>query len=154
MDMIKKISLIVLASLISLGLSAEDISEEQARQIAVQFWGDSTSSTARRAAASLLLTYQPEGSEFYVFNRPGGDGWVIVAGDNGASPTILAYSDKGSFDYNKSPDATKTFLTGYTKSIQDLRQSGISESIPSKAPKRAAIIVAPLLKTSWNQNTR
>lgn len=151
--MIKKISLIVLASLISLGLSAEDISEEQARQIAVQFWGDSTPSTARRAAASLLLTYQPEGSEFYVFNRPGGDGWVIVAGDNGASPTILAYSDKGSFDYNKSPDATKTFLTGYTKSIQDLRQSGISESIPSKAPKRAAIIVAPLLKTSWNQNT-
>ena len=153
MDMIKKISLIVLASLISLGLSAEDISEEQARQIAVQFWGDSTPSTARRAAASLLLTYQPEGSEFYVFNRPGGDGWVIVAGDNGASPTILAYSDKGSFDYNKSPDATKTILTGYTKSIQDLRQSGISESIPSKAPKRAAIIVAPLLKTSWNQNT-
>lgn len=151
--MIKKISLIVLASLISLGLCAEDISEEQARQIAVQFWGDSTPSTARRAAASLLLTYQPEGSEFYVFNRPGGDGWVIVAGDNGASPTILAYSDKGSFDYNKSPDATKTFLTGYTKSIQDLRQSGISESIPSKAPKRAAIIVAPLLKTSWNQNT-
>ena len=151
--MIKKISLIVLASLISLGLSAEDISEEQARQIAVQFWGDSTPSTARRAAASLLLTYQPEGSEFYVFNRPGGDGWVIVAGDNGASPTILAYSDKGSFDYNKSPDATKTILTGYTKSIQDLRQSGISESIPSKAPKRAAIIVAPLLKTSWNQNT-
>ncbi len=153
MDMIKKISLIVLASLISLGLSAEDISEEQARQIAVQFWGDSTPSTARRAAASLLLTYQPEGSEFYVFNRPDGDGWVIVAGDNGASPTILAYSDKGSFDYNKSPDATKTILTGYTKSIQDLRQSGISESIPSKAPKRAAIIVAPLLKTSWNQNT-
>ena len=153
MDMIKKISLIVLASLISLGLCAEDISEEQARQIAVQFWGDSTPSTARRAAASLLLTYQPEGSEFYVFNRPGGDGWVIVAGDNGASPTILAYSDKGSFDYNKSPDATKTILTGYTKSIQDLRQSGISESIPSKAPKRAAIIVAPLLKTSWNQNT-
>jgi hypothetical protein len=153
MDMIKKISLIVLASLISLGLSAEDISEEKARQIAVQFWGDSTPSTARRAAASLLLTYQPEGSEFYVFNRPGGDGWVIVAGDNGASPTILAYSDKGSFDYNKSPDATKTILTGYTKSIQDLRQSGISESIPSKAPKRAAIIVAPLLKTSWNQNT-
>ena len=151
--MIKKISLIVLASLISLGLSAEDISEEQARQIAVQFWGDSTPSTARRAAASLLLTYQPEGSEFYVFNRPSGDGWVIVAGDNGASPTILAYSDKGSFDYNKSPDATKTILTGYTKSIQDLRQSGISESIPSKAPKRAAIIVAPLLKTSWNQNT-
>lgn len=151
--MIKKISLIVLASLISLGLCAEDISEEQARQIAVQFWGDSTPSTARRAAASLLLTYQPEGSEFYVFNRPGGDGWVIVAGDNGASPTILAYSDKGSFDYNKSPDATKTILTGYTKSIQDLRQSGISESIPSKAPKRAAIIVAPLLKTSWNQNT-
>ena len=151
--MIKKISLIVLASLISLGLSAEDISEEQARQIAVQFWGDSTPSTARRAAASLLLTYQPGGSEFYVFNRPGGDGWVIVAGDNGASPTILAYSDKGSFDYNKSPDATKTILTGYTKSIQDLRQSGISESIPSKAPKRAAIIVAPLLKTSWNQNT-
>ena len=151
--MIKKISLIVLASLISLGLSAEDISEEQARQIAVQFWGDSTPSTARRAAASLLLTYQPGGSEFYVFNRPSGDGWVIVAGDNGASPTILAYSDKGSFDYNKSPDATKTILTGYTKSIQDLRQSGISESIPSKAPKRAAIIVAPLLKTSWNQNT-
>ena len=151
--MIKKISLIVLASLISLGLCAEDISEEQARQIAVQFWGDSTPSTARRAAASLLLTYQPEGSEFYVFNRPGGDGWVIVAGDNGASPTILAYSDKGSFDYNKSPDATKTILTGYTKSIQDLRQSEISESIPSKAPKRAAIIVAPLLKTSWNQNT-
>lgn len=151
--MIKKISLIVLASLISLGLCAEDISEEQARQIAVQFWGDSTPSTARRAAASLLLTYQPGGSEFYVFNRPGGDGWVIVAGDNGASPTILAYSDKGSFDYNKSPDATKTILTGYTKSIQDLRQSGISESIPSKAPKRAAIIVAPLLKTSWNQNT-
>ena len=153
MDMIKKISLIVLASLISLGLCAEDISEEQARQIAVQFWGDSTPSTARRAAASLLLTYQPGGSEFYVFNRPSGDGWVIVAGDNGASPTILAYSDKGSFDYNKSPDATKTILTGYTKSIQDLRQSGISESIPSKAPKRAAIIVAPLLKTSWNQNT-
>ena len=151
--MIKKISLIVLASLISLGLCAEDISEEQARQIAVQFWGDSTPSTARRAAASLLLTYQPGGSEFYVFNRPSGDGWVIVAGDNGASPTILAYSDKGSFDYNKSPDATKTILTGYTKSIQDLRQSGISESIPSKAPKRAAIIVAPLLKTSWNQNT-
>ena len=153
MTTMKRNLLLLLYLLMPFIIMAEDISEEQARQIAVQFWGDSTPSTARRAAASLLLTYQPEGSEFYVFNRPGGDGWVIVAGDNGASPTILAYSDKGSFDYNKSPDATKTILTGYTKSIQDLRQSGISESIPSKAPKRAAIIVAPLLKTSWNQNT-
>jgi len=155
MDMIKKISLIVLASLISLGLSAEDISEEQARQIAVQFWDESTPSTARRAAASLLLTYQPEGSEFYVFNRPGGDGWVIVAGDNGASPTILAYSDTGSFDYDKAPEAAKVLLGRYAEGIRQTRARGITRSAAAPAVIRRAAVtdeVEPLLKTRWNQN--
>lgn len=155
MDMIKKISLIVLASLISFGLSAEDISEEQARQIASGFWDESDPTAAHRAATALRLTYQPEGSEFYVFNRPGSQGWVIVAGDDTAPGSILAYSDTGSFDYDMAPEAAKVLLGRYAEGIRQTRARGITRSAAAPAVIRRAAVtdeVEPLLKTRWNQN--
>lgn len=152
----KRLHLLLWILLLPLGMMAGSINEQQARQIAEQFFTtDGSANGQRRApAAPPQLTYTSEASELYVFNQPGG-GWVIVAGDDGACSTILAYSDTGTFDYEKAPDVAKIFLRGYADGIRQLRQTGRRAAAPATTIRRAGATesMEPLLKTTWNQTT-
>jgi hypothetical protein len=61
-------------------------------------------------------------NDYYVFNRDGGQGFVIVAGDDLSTP-ILGYSDKGSFDMKKAPEALQLMLQDYQMYLDRLREN-------------------------------
>ena len=152
----KKILLTLLGLVIVTSLWASDISEEQARQIAAAFWStdtDKSNSAIRRAAAALQLAYKPEANELYVYNCPDGQGWVIVAGDDGTRRQVLAYSKTGSFDYAKAADGAKAILSQYVDEITYLRQNGSSVKRRALGYDNAPgnVVVAPLIKSEWNQ---
>ena len=159
----KQTLLIILGLVITTSLWADDLSEEQARQIAAEFWtpdndGNGSSETRRAAmrsaAAAMQLAYKSEANELYVLNKPEG-GWVIVAGDDGAPTPILAFSDTGSFDYEKAPDIAKIIIGGYADSVRKLRQTSRRAASPATTIRRAGVTesIEPLLKTTWNQTT-
>jgi len=148
----KRNLLLLLYLLMPFIVMAEDISEEQAKLIAADFLGQSSVDGSRRAAADMQLSYKTEAAELYVFNKAGG-GWVIVAGEDRARKTILAYSHTGSFDYETAPDGVKMLLEQYADGISKLRKNGLPEVKQSRRAPQGEIkpFVEPLIKTSWNQ---
>lgn len=84
--------------------------------------------------------------EYYVFNKAGDNGYVIVSGDDQTEP-ILGYTDKGTFDYEQLPPALKALLSDYTTQIATLRRQApvIRDAVPTH-PK-----VAQLMKSTWSQ---
>ena len=153
----KRNLLLLLYLLMPFIIMAEDISEEQAKLIAEQFFTTENSANGQRRApeVSPQLNYASEGGELYVFNKADGEGWVIVAGNDGAPSSILAFSDTGSFDYEKAPDAAKSILSHYAENIRGLRHTtGLRRAGPYDIfYTKMNIVVEPLLKTTWNQNT-
>ena len=92
--------------LMSQGVDAKSITANQAKAIAQQF--TSTTAKFQSTGSQLVLADVGRGlkgtNDYYVFNRAGGNGFVIVAGDDLSTP-ILGYSNTGSFDLSKAPEA-------------------------------------------------
>lgn len=99
---------------------------------------------------------------FYVFNSEDADGYVIVAADNVATP-ILGYSYSGSLDVDSMPENMRWWLSEYDREIQWAITQGIEPTADTKAEwqslsttrkaKQAEVIVSPLIKTEWSQET-
>lgn len=132
-----------------LPLQAERINEAEARLIAGQF----LSPTGTHAA---LLRSMPKSqaqeryADYYVFNQEGGEGFVIVAGDDSAYP-ILGYSHKGTIDYDHAPAQLQAWLDGYAQEIRYLRRQAPAAT---RADEEAAgyTPVQPLLgDIAWDQ---
>ena len=111
----------------------------------------------RRSAASQDQSY------YYVFNADGGQGFVIVSGDD-RTEQILGYSDRGAFDASQLPEPTANFLQSYADQIKHLDDIGYENDNPSSlsgsswhSSKKTAKqyntrhAVAPLLKCRWGQ---
>ena len=151
----KKILLTLLGLVMVTSLWADDISLPQAQQIAAGYFDEASplQGGAKRAPAVLQPVYRTEADEIYVFNNPDGNGWVIVAGEDRARKTILAYSHTGSFDYETAPDGVKMLLEQYADGISKLRKNGLPEVKHSRRAPQGEIkpYVEPLIKTSWNQ---
>jgi hypothetical protein len=129
----KFLFLMAACALFSQGVQAECITVNQAKAIAQQF----TSSSAKFMSsngASLSLAQVGRSlngaTDYYVFNRDGGKGFVIVAGDDLSTP-ILGYSDKGSFDINEAPAALQAMFKDYQNKMEWLRKN--SKDAPAKA---------------------
>ena len=86
--------------------------------------------------------------DFYVFNRQGDNGFVVVAGDDVCTP-VLAYSDQGNLDMNNLPTNAQWWLEQYQEQLSLVRQH------PEWAYRqpRLANSVSPLITTNWNQWT-
>ena len=69
-------------------------------------------------------------NDYYVFNREGGQGYVIVSGDDMTDP-VLAYSDRGSFNLNDAPEALKIMLERYQLSLDMMRKNPQATKAPS-----------------------
>lgn len=137
---------------------AQQVSVADATQRARAFWSN-PSSPARNhrvmASAQPKLAYTAQkGSAvyFYVFNNAGGEGFVIVGGDETAKQ-ILGYSFSGTFDYATMPANVKWWLSQYEN---DIRQgiANANASAQKKAPaNNTKADVADLILTKWNQNS-
>ncbi|MBO7069606.1 MAG: C10 family peptidase [Bacteroidaceae bacterium] len=141
---------------------ADDISEQQARQIAAQaisgFHGPEGkgAKAAKQVQPTLAYTMQQEGqkAELYVFNcsAEGNDGFVVVAGDDRVTSPVIGYSEKGHFCYDEAPCNLKALLSQYSREISYLRSH---PEIGAHAVRRTEgignVVVGPLVKTQWDQ---
>ena len=150
---------------------ADDISQEEAQQIAAQamasFGAHQTKSSragkgapAKQPKAVLAYTAraaQTEQNDYYVFNNAEEDGgFVIVSGSDATDSPVLGYCDHGSFDYDEAPCCLKDLLEQYESQIDFLRahpQAAKVRKNESFIISYGKDVVAPFLKTQWNQHT-
>ena len=129
----KFLLLMAVSALFAQNIDSKPVTVEQAMAIARQ---TTATHSLRGANASLKLDYVAQGlkgtNDYYVFNREGGNGFVIVAGDDVSTP-ILGYSDKGSFNINEAPEPLKYLLDAYQHDLEWMRQNldGAAPATPS-----------------------
>ena len=123
---------IAVLALCAQGINAKSITPDQALAIAKQQFAKPT--MLKASNANLTLGYQAMNlkgqADYYVFNRDGGQGFVIVSGDDVVSP-VLAYSDKGSFNYNQAPEYLQYLLDEYQNTLEYLRKNPQIQETPS-----------------------
>ena len=137
----RKLLLLIIASLATLTMNAGEVTEQQALQKAQQFMkGKKFKQTNLRRAASTAS------NAYYVFNVENNGGFVLVSG-NDCTDAILGYSYNGNLTMEKLPESIKAWLAYYEESITMLSQQQDAE--PMRRASKAAI--EPLIKTHWSQ---
>lgn len=171
----KILSIVVIALMMTGSAHADDISAEQALQIASQFAKSETVAKARvyraptaQSAPTLAHSMKSRVSagkdNVYVINLGNDQGFVIVSGEDGADSEVLGYCDHGSFNYADAPVQFLDLLNNYSEGIDSLRKnpamaksqsaqraSGATASSSSYPSYLGEVVVAPLLTTKWNQ---
>ena len=97
-------------------------------------------------------------ADYYVFPNGTNKGFTIVSGDD-CMPEIVGYTDKGTYDETRIPDAMKAFLESYKAMVKAVKAGdkqalkALNEYKQLKAsPSRTAAAVSPLLgNIQWNQ---
>ena len=137
-------------------VSAQQISESEAKNKAQSFFAEHSSSAMRaplrgsmnvQSDVQLAYTASSMGKNcFYVYNNGEDGGFVIIGGDEKVQ-SILAYSNTGHFD----PNISNPNLQWWVKSTTD----GISRALISQESFRTmagdGTEVEPLITTHWGQ---
>ena len=153
---------------------AAPVSRNQARSIGENFFNKSIQvNRVQNKKANFISRQQPgmkkvrmsngdSYAPYYIFNNEDG-GFVIVAGDNCATP-ILGYSTEGNIDPNNLPIQLQELLEAYAEEIQHAVDNNDqpTDSIAklwdaySRAPQsqNATAVVNALIVTTWNQYPR
>ena len=171
----KIISLLIIALMATGSALADDISAEQALQIACKFANGTKAAKARgydaptakpapSLAHSMKSSVATGKANVYVINLGNDQGFVVVSGEDGAVSEVLGYCDHGSFAYDKAPVQLLDLLNEYSDGIDHLRTnpamaksqsaqraSGATASSSSYPSYLGEVVVAPLLTTKWNQ---
>ena len=160
----KKTLLIIAIFALTIGkIFASPVDAQRAQQIGNSF----LRAKALKSNIQLNLTYTSatrDAVDYYVFNVPGNNGFVIVAGDDRVKP-ILAYSTTGSFDANCLSDGFSFTLNGFCEEIQYVREHNIEATADIVAEWKSVskngvinqdrgnrAVVGPLLQSTWHQN--
>ena len=141
-------------------VQAGNITEEQARQIAVSFW--QSAPVTRSGTPSLQMVFHSEdlatrsfvqSPAYYVFDNTGGPGFVIVAGDDVAMP-VLGYSFEHEFSKDNLPVNLKAWLEYMRGEVNEARRSGAkAEAVVTRAWNNVEVgtPVVELETARWNQ---
>lgn len=152
-------------------MHAKTRTNSDAIQIASSFLQTTPLSTMQKVGASgqkLSLSYKKSALKtandsivcYYVYNRGENNGYIIVSGDDRATP-ILGYSDSGNFDFSVIPENFKNWLSFYEGELKSLGQDNSKGTtlIKSDSPKKVkqintfATSISPLLGgIKWNQD--
>ena len=126
---------------------ANPITESQAKVIASGFMASKNKpdATMRMVQKGPRLSTS-EKAAYYVFNSSE-SGYVIVSGDD-RCPSVLGYSDNGTFDSSQVPEAMQELLDSYAEQIKALDQGAKAVSLSAARPA-----IRPLLTCAWAQNT-
>ena len=151
----KRQLLLFVLVLMTAGVWAQQISEEQARDRALKFLTNNDAAKTRGLNVGMdrkTVTAKTDAKSIYAFNLDGG-GYVIASGDSRALP-VLGYSATGSIDWDRMPDNMRAWLKSYDQAMATLGNTneftdGVSRhGQKTRAPRKA---IAPLLKTQWYQ---
>lgn len=161
----KRILFLIAMLLGSITMFAQPRSEEQAKQIARDFFKkkpqqkapmlsvvsqQKVSQTIQRKMARAK-TAPAQHSSCYIINDEANNRFVIVSSDE-RMYNILGYSDNGEFDTDSLPQGLMDILYGYDTQYDYL----LKNAVPShnyKSKRRAPNVVEPLIKTKWDQSS-
>ena len=169
----RKVSLLLLMTLLAYFTYAENIPVEKALQVATTFYMQSSGNVSLRSTrqSPLSLVYKagkvsmlrssPKETEYYVFNVENNGGFIIVSGDDRAYP-ILGYSFDGNFDPDNISPAMKEWLQMYQNEIAYAIKEDLNITTPNQwqvLEKDANLqniaiqnAVEPLCKAMWGQD--
>ena len=140
-----------------MGTWAQNVTPEQAKQIAAQFLqGKRTDKSSKRApgqnelkTAVVFNAKDMAGQPYlYAVSATLQDGFVLVSGDE-RFKAVLGYSDVSNFDEQNMPDNMRVFLQGYIDEMKYLES--INYQPTKAAPRRSMSNVGVLMTTTWNQ---
>ena len=161
----KRLLLSTCVLLCCLAVQALPVTQEQAAEKAAAF----LKKRHRDAKPSLVQSQQgrrkvaamggqASTANYYVFNIGDNEGFVVVAGDDGAEE-VLAYGDTGHFDFDEMPENLRAWLEGYDEQMEWMKANASAVEGPKKAVAQpsamaeALPVVAPLLRTLWHQKS-
>ena len=104
--MIRRYSLLTIALMCAVIVSADPVSKSVARQIAKNFLqgqGKTVKGEPARAPRMKVDGRLNETAAYYVFNSSDNEGFVIVSGDD-QTEQVLGYSMNGAFDEDNMPE--------------------------------------------------
>lgn len=148
----KSIKIVTLFLLFPLMVMAGPIDKKKAQKIAQQHISEKKSAPSSQVmtmAYQSLSQKRPGQTNYYVYNIGNDKGFVIVSGDDRATP-ILGYSDEGSFDMNQMPDNIKAWMSYYDEAMDLVVEKNM---VNRKFEGRPTDVITPLLKTKWNQDS-
>ena len=149
-------------------LTAGPVDQQKAAKLGAKFLRTTVlnekNSNIQLNCVSVTVDFQRGGIDYYVFNVKGGEGFVIVAGDDRVKP-ILAYSTTGQFDPNDVAESFQFTLDGYREEIQYIREhnlkatpditaewKSLTENGSLNRGGQTRAVVGPLCQTIWHQN--
>lgn len=152
----KRTILLFLSVMMTVIMTAGDVTPQQALQQAQKFLQQTPSGMKRSQAEVPQLKMVGRVSGLYVFNAEANQGYVIVSNDDRTAP-ILGYSETGTLDPDNMPCNMRAWLQGYADEIAWLNEHNIQLTGIATLPRRTASAVkepiAPLVKTHWNQGS-
>lgn len=116
----KQLQLLFVLLSLTIGAYAQQLTEQQAMDRALQFLNTNTAAKARGMDGKQLnlKAAKIEPKTIYAFNLEGG-GYVIASGDSRALP-VLGYSDTGSIDWDQLPANMQGWLKSYDQAMATL----------------------------------
>lgn len=153
----RKLFTLLLALFTIGGAMAEDVTPEQALELAQNFMNNQQTAPGKpRKAQSVKkqLSLQGKVNGLYVFDVKDSKGFVIVSNDDRTYP-ILGFSENDNIDINNIPDNMRAWLQGYANEIAWAQQQQKGSVAPPKSAKvgtHSTNPVAPLLTTTWYQD--
>ena len=149
----------VVGLLVSIVLMATPITQDAARQKALQFLSGRSGNVAAARGMQQVKLQLKEGvvtDQLYVFNVGQHEGFVIVSGDDCTGDLVLGYADKGEISAENMPDNLRSWLQGYADQIQWMKEHGVrSQSVAASrgAMKETKAAIPAMLTTKWNQGS-
>lgn len=155
--MLKKLTLIFSALMLTASMMADPIDVERAKALAAQFMptaGSQPQIVKRAPRRSIGVSQQTSTNKnaapYYIFSRGENQGFVIVSGDD-ALPEVLGYTESGDFDEDNMPPFLQWYLSYYGNMIENAQAMKLSRRAPEVPEDR--IDIAPLISTHWDQGT-
>ena len=159
----KTLLFIVILAISTAKMFAGPVDAQRAQQLGQRFLSATTK--MEKTNINLVYTSATRGNvDYYVFNVPGDNGFVIIAGDDRVKP-ILAYSTTGCFNPNDIADGFSYMLDGYCEEIQYVRDhnldatnditaewKSVAETGYINKERKERRSVGPHCQTTWNQN--
>ena len=161
-EMTKKLYTVILLAFAISRLVASNIDLPTARKVADGFIKASLDKNIRLQMANSDYTISKNGKPVYYIINLSPEGFVIVAGNDAATP-VLGYSTENNYSANNQPENFALWMDGYAEMVSYLNEKN---SLPAENIKlqwqqyldplstnRAAssTTVGPLLFSMWNQ---